>query len=776
MPRGVKAGEAFVEFLVNTTKLEQGLKRAQVRLKAFGKGLQGIGFKLSLLGGALAAPFALATREFVNFETGLSRIDVLLNENTRSLAEFKKEIETLAVKFGVSKETLVGGLEDILQASIESSKAVGVLTAAVKLSKIGFTDVATAADALTTVINAYGFDAAQASRISDVLFTVVRKGKITFADLAQNIGNVATIASTSNVSIEELGAAIASMTRNGIKAEESVTSLRATLISFLKPQGDSVKLAKQYGLELSGAALANDGLLKSLRKIEGLPSDVIARIFPNVRALKGVLPLLKDLKGFEKDIDALSQSGGTADEQFKKIEKTLGFMFSRINQAGKQALEIVGEALSKDLKRASGAVIRLSKGFIELLKVNKELIPLIAKGVAGVVVMAVVITTLGTSIVALSFVIGAVASSVTAFIAVLTALFTPLGLLAALVATLAKVLVQRFGLVDKAMNILKTSFGNLKKKFDNTFGVIVDSVKRGNLQGAFKVAAAAIKLIWLELTTKLKSLWIDAKESIINSVIDLGTNIAAEFIRAFDKIEKKVVEIKQLFFNVFAAIKNTIFDVAAEISNFFADAAVNVLVNTGFADADVGEEAKRQNADVTKEKLKDNKKEKDDSFVKNQQIATALKKKNTKLANDRIAAAKKLGAALKKIAQETADIEKAALKEAKGELIQAQAELAKLTAAQKAANADIDSSENTTTAKNPFAKLIGKLEDVGKDFKLPETRKLSAVGSFSAVGIERGSNQMQFRKTVVGDTGEIRKDIRKIKRNQENGVGGNTFE
>ena len=90
----------------------------------------------------------------------------------------------MAVEFGESTEALTNGLYDILSASIPAEKALDVLTVAVKAAKAGMTDTATAADAITTVLNSYGLSAGRAQDVSDLLFTVVKRGKLTFADLS----------------------------------------------------------------------------------------------------------------------------------------------------------------------------------------------------------------------------------------------------------------------------------------------------------------------------------------------------------------------------------------------------------------------------------------------------------------------------------------------------------------------------------------------------------------------------------------------------------------
>lgn len=503
MVRGVKAGEAFVEFFVDTKRLNTGLKKAEQRLKSFASAATRVGLQLTALGAALSTPFVLAAKEFINFETALSRIDVLLGKNSKSIQEFKKDIEGLAVKFGIEKEILVGGLEDILQASIDSAVATDVLVAAIKASQAGFTDVKTAADALTTVINSYGLTADKATQLSDILFTVVKRGKISFEQLASGIGNVSSIAATAGVSVQEMAAAIAVLTRNGIKSDEAITSLRAILVSFLKPQKDAVDLARTFGLELSSASLQTDGFLKSLKKIESLPPDVIARIFPNVRALKGVLPLLANLEGFGKDINAITKSAGTTDEAFNKITKTLGFLFRQINQIGKKALVIVGEALREDIEAAALAVRKFAVGFNVMLKSVSKVIPTLAKMALAITAIGIALVAIGAIALGFSIVIGVVISVINAFIFSIGLLISPIGLLGIAVAVLAGVLINKFSLMDKAVDIFKESIQRLSKTFGDAFSTIVASLKAGNIEGAFKILSASVSVIWKKMISTL---------------------------------------------------------------------------------------------------------------------------------------------------------------------------------------------------------------------------------------------------------------------------------
>ncbi|GAH11466.1 unnamed protein product, partial [marine sediment metagenome] len=84
--------------------------------------------------------------------------------------------------------------------------------------------------------------------VSDKLFAIVREGKTNFAELAPSIGKVAATASMAGLSFDDLGACIATMTRAGIRTEETMTAINGVLIAFLKPTDEAIAAAGKFGL------------------------------------------------------------------------------------------------------------------------------------------------------------------------------------------------------------------------------------------------------------------------------------------------------------------------------------------------------------------------------------------------------------------------------------------------------------------------------------------------------------------------------------------------
>ncbi|GAJ20724.1 unnamed protein product, partial [marine sediment metagenome] len=222
------------------------------------------------------------------------------------------------------------GLYDILSASIPPAEALGVLEVSARAAAAGITDTGVAADAITTILNSYGFSADQAGMVSDKLFAIVKEGKTTFAELAPSIGKVAATASISGLSFDDLGASIATITRAGIRSEEAMTAINGVLRSFLSPTTEAMEAAKGFGLELNTNTLRTEGLTGVMGKLTNATAEQLAAIFPNIRGLKGMAAALGDAEGYAKSYALMLNSAGLTQEAFAKQSATLNFKLGQL--------------------------------------------------------------------------------------------------------------------------------------------------------------------------------------------------------------------------------------------------------------------------------------------------------------------------------------------------------------------------------------------------------------------------------------------------------------
>jgi len=270
---------------------------------------------------------------YVEFEKGIAEVSTLLSDKS-PLEGYSEGLRQLAKDSGESLGTLTKGLYQVISASVDAGAAMGVLTVANRAAIAGVSDTATAVDVITSIMNAYGMSAAEAEKISDQLFTAVKYGKTTFGELAAGVGPIITMSANLGIGFDEVAASLATMTRSGIKTTNAVTYLRGVLQGVIKPSTTAIATAKELGVQFDQTALKSKGLggfLNYLSEAAEGDSKVMAKLFPNVRAIQAVMALAGDnAQGFADDLDNMTQSAGATDAAFTTMADTTAFKLGQM--------------------------------------------------------------------------------------------------------------------------------------------------------------------------------------------------------------------------------------------------------------------------------------------------------------------------------------------------------------------------------------------------------------------------------------------------------------
>ena len=322
------------------------------KLGAFGGALGGVVGQLKAYAGAMigiAGVYAVgrAIKSFGDFEKGIAAVHTMLRGgDEKYLPQYRRAIESLAVKYGQSTQTLSKGLYDVLSATIPAGQALEVLEVATRGAIGGFTDTAISASLLLTALKAYKIDASKATQVSDALFTAVWRGRMNYEMLAQGFGNVASMAAVLGVSLQETLAAISVITRAGVETDTAIMSLTNILNAIVDPSSEAQAVFKELGIEMNAETLAAEGLYRTLQKVAGLPSDLVFKLFPSMRAKKGVLPALQNMAGYYEDIAFQANNAGAETEAFNKMNDTVAQDLAVSGQAWKEFGKNIGEALA----------------------------------------------------------------------------------------------------------------------------------------------------------------------------------------------------------------------------------------------------------------------------------------------------------------------------------------------------------------------------------------------------------------------------------------------
>ncbi len=324
-----------LQFIDGFTRPSQEVIRSAQRmgreLQKAGRDIQKAGKTISSVGSAstksITLPIAGVATAALNmsndFENAMAKVGTIADTQAAPIEALKKQVIDLSNAVGIGVTDIAEAQYQAISAGVDTAASVDFVGVAVKAAKGGFTDTTTAVDGLTTVLNAYGLEAGKAAEISDQMLLAQNFGKTSFGDMASSMGKVIPIASSLNVSTEELFGSVAVLTKNGIATSEAVTGLKAAYSNILKPSSDASKTAQQLGLDFSSAHLQSVGWAKFLDEIKektGGNTETMAKLFGSTEALNSVTVLAgKGSADFAKVLGQMGDATGMTQTAYEKM-------------------------------------------------------------------------------------------------------------------------------------------------------------------------------------------------------------------------------------------------------------------------------------------------------------------------------------------------------------------------------------------------------------------------------------------------------------------------
>lgn len=362
--------------LAGHDKVDAGLLSTQTKLKALAATTAKASAALTATGAAIIAPLAGAYRSFARMQSNIAMVSTMLEEPQKHIPGFSKKLDELRVKYGETGDALSKGLYDILSASIAPQKATEVLEVAVRSAKAGFTDSAVAVDAMTTILNSYKLSAEKAGDVSDWMFGVVKRGKLTYDELAQHIGKVASTASAAGISLEELGSMISIMTRNGLKAPIAISSINSFITKLTAASEESKQVAKEmFNIDMSEQGFKDGGGLAGfIDKLKNASVEQIRKLFPDAEAARGAIMMVQSYKELGAEIDANVKRAGNTDAAMSNVMGTAQMSMDALGETIKVAYEKVGGALDGFAGRQISEIQRVVAEGAEWIDQNRKLV------------------------------------------------------------------------------------------------------------------------------------------------------------------------------------------------------------------------------------------------------------------------------------------------------------------------------------------------------------------------------------------------------------------
>lgn len=312
---------------------------------------------------------AWSTGAAAKFETGINLINTNLDLSPELMGKFSEDI----LKYGETStqtfEQINQAIYDATSAGVKYEDSLDVIRIAENLAVAGKASLNEAINLLVPTLNAYGAGMDEAGKYSDVFFTTVKLGKTTIPELSAALGQLAPTAAAVGVPIETIGAALATLTANGIGTSEATTGLKAALSNIIKPSEEAKKAAEELGVGFGVTELKSQGLegmLQALYKATGGNVTEMARFFGSTEALNSVLSLTSgSSEKFVGNLKAMESSAGATADAYKIMADTLANANVQLGNAIESLAIKLGQELLPKVTEISKGLTGVFKGLGE---------------------------------------------------------------------------------------------------------------------------------------------------------------------------------------------------------------------------------------------------------------------------------------------------------------------------------------------------------------------------------------------------------------------------
>lgn len=504
-----------------------------------------------------------------DFESSLSKVTGLVGVASTQVDEWGKEILDLAPELAIAPTELADALFYVTSAGLRGAEAMDVLEMSGKAASAGLGETKTIADLVTSAMNAYGSENLSASQATDILVAAVKEGKAEASELASSMGQVLPIASEMGVSFDQVAASQAAMTKTGTSASEASTQLKSILSGLLKPSQQAEEALE--GMGTSSAELRKSikekGLMSTLGDLRTLTNkygeDAMAKVFPNIRALSGVLDLMGSNASDNVEVfDAVKDSTGSLDEAFSAASETLDFKWN-------QALAQVQSTALSFFEVLKGVALPILEKLIEVLDwVGEKFSNLSPKMQQFFVLFGVAAAAIGPIIL---LVVSVITSLVTIFGGLLAAVGAAVGLwamFAPIIVTVGVVMAALIaivaGLVASFIHLWKTN-DEFRENVLKTWEYIKERGKEifNNLKEIVSIVLQKIKTFWKNHGDQIMNIAENAWNLIL-LIIRAGANFISNVVKLV------LAVIKGDWSGAWAAIKGILKSAWAVIKGLFS--------------------------------------------------------------------------------------------------------------------------------------------------------------------------------------------------------------
>lgn len=501
----------------------QQIAAAGEDVQELGGKIETVGKKVSVASATSAAALGASVKLASDYTDAVAKVGTVADLQSVPLEKLRDDMLQLSTETGRGAGEIADATYQAISASVDTADAVSFVGTSVGLAKAGFLETADAVDVLTTIINAYGLEASDAGRLSDILIQTQNDGKTTVNELSQSMGQVIPLASAYGVNIENLAASYAQLTKNGVATAQAGTYLKS-MLNELGDSGSDVGEILKSKTGKSFGQLMNDGM--SLGDVLGIlndsvngDSEALAGLWSSSEAGTGALSILSSGVGaFNDELGNMQDSTGNVADALETLSTPSAKAQESLNAVKNAGIELGSaalEAIAPLLEQLAETVKSLTERFSNLSPATQTVIVAVMAILAALGPVIIIIGQLITAVGTIMTVAPAVATALGAVKIAIAAIGGPVTIVIAVITALVLKLIHAYNTSEEFRNKVNAVFDAVGNKVNAAINTIIGVFQSGIAY--YKNAVSDIRAAWSELVS-----WFSGK---VSDFVSIGKNV-----------------------------------------------------------------------------------------------------------------------------------------------------------------------------------------------------------------------------------------------------------
>lgn len=349
-------------------------EKALRRFEKSGKGVAGLAKRFANLKTIIAGLAVLKLREewiqlidtLADFSARMSAVQAVSGATAAQMKALTAQAREMGETTSFSASQAAEAQEFFARAGFKVNEIMGALPPTLNLAKAGALGLGEAADISSNILSAFGASAAELPRFIDAIAASAANSNTNVLQMGEAMKQVAPIAASLGIPVEQVAAAIGILGNAGIQGEAGGNALKVILASLVNPSSQAKAALADLGLTMEDIDPATKSLAEIVAVLteKNLGAGEAFQIFGR-RGAPAILALTKQVPQLRELNEVLEENEGTTARMAKTMGDNLKGDIDRFKSAAEGARLTVGEGLTpalRDLLRQSTETLGESAG------------------------------------------------------------------------------------------------------------------------------------------------------------------------------------------------------------------------------------------------------------------------------------------------------------------------------------------------------------------------------------------------------------------------------